>query len=223
LLDVTPREVIRLAGDALPNHYRRALSHFRYGPGVFKVDWALAGPVPWRSPDCVRAGTLHLAGSYDEVATSEALVTRGEHPERPLVLVAQPSRFDSTRAPEGKHTLWGYCHVPNGSTVDMLPRIEAQIERFAPGFRDVVLARHVMPPAALEAKNPNLVGGDIGDGAYTLRQLFFRPVVRRRPHTTPVRGLYLCSASTPPGGGVHGLCGLYAARAALHDVFGVTT
>ena len=148
---------------------------------------------------------------------------RAEHPERPLVLVAQPSRFDPTRAPEGKDTLWGYCHVPNGSTVDMVARIEAQIERFAPGFRDLVLARHVLPPAALQAKNPNLVGGDIGDGAYTLRQLFFRPVVRRRLHTTPVRGLYLCSASTPPGGGVHGMCGFYAARAALHDVFGVAT
>ena len=205
LLDVTPREVMRLAGDRLPDHYRRALSRFRYGPGVFKVDWALSGPVPWRSPECARAGTLHLAGSYDHVAASERMVARGEHPERPLVLAAQPSRFDPTRAPEGMHTLWGYCHVPNGSTVDMLSRIETQVERFAPGFRDLVLARHVMPPAALEAKNPNLVGGDIGDGAYTLRQLFFRPVVRRRPHTTPVRGLYLCSAATPPGGGVHGM------------------
>jgi phytoene dehydrogenase-like protein len=223
LLDVTPREVMRLAGAVLPTHYRRALSRFRYGPGVFKVDWALAGPVPWRWPECASAGTVHLAGPYDDVAISEALVARGEHPERPLVLVAQPSGFDPTRAPDGKHVLWGYCHVPNGSTVDMLPRMEAQIERFAPGFRDLVLARSVMPPAALEAKNPNLVGGDIGDGAYTLRQLFFRPVVRRRPHTTPVRGLYLCSAATPPGGGVHGLCGFYAARAALHDVFGVGT
>jgi phytoene dehydrogenase-like protein len=223
LLDVTPREVIRIAGDLLPVHYRRALSRFRYGPGVFKVDWALAGPVPWRSPECARAGTLHLAGSYEELAASEALVARGEHPEHPIVLVAQPSRFDATRAPEGKHTLWGYCHVPNGSTVDMLPRIETQVERFAPGFRDLVLARHVMPPAALEARNPNLVGGDIGDGAYTLRQLFFRPVARWRPHTTPVRGLYLCSAATPPGGGVHGMCGFYAAQAALRDMFGVAT
>jgi len=223
LLDVTPRAVMRIAGDVLPNHYRRALSRFRYGAGVFKVDWALAGPMPWRSPECARAGTLHLGGSYDEVAASEAEVARGEHPEHPVVLVAQPSRFDPTRAPEGQHTLWGYCHVPNGSTVDMLPRIEAQVERFAPGFRDLVLARHVMPPAALEARNPNLVGGDIGDGAYTLRQLFFRPVVRWRPHTTPVRGLYLCSAATPPGGGVHGMCGFYAAQAALRDVFGVAT
>ena len=223
LLDVTPREVMRLAGDVLPSHYGRALSRYRYGPGVFKVDWALAGAVPWRSPECASAGTVHLAGTYDDVATSEALVARGDHPERPLVLVAQPSRFDATRAPDGKHVLWGYCHVPNGSTFEMLPRIEAQIERFAPGFRDLVLARHVMPPAALEAKNPNLVGGDIGDGAYTLRQMFFRPVLRWRPHTTPVRGLYLCSAATPPGGGVHGMCGFYAARAALHDVFGVDT
>ena len=221
LLDVTPRQVVRLAGNALPDHYRHALSHFRYGPGVFKVDWALAGPVPWRSPECARAGTVHLGGSYDEVAASEALVARGEHPEHPMVLVAQPSRFDPTRAPEGKHTLWGYCHVPNGSTVDMVARVEAQIERFAPGFRDLVLARHVMGPAALEARNPNQVGGDIGDGAYTLRQLFLRPVARWRPHTTPVRGLYLCSAATPPGGGVHGMCGFYAARAALRDVFGV--
>jgi len=223
LLDVTPRDVMRLAGDVLPDWYRRALSRFRYGPGVFKVDWALSGAVPWRSPECARAGTLHLAGSYDQVAAGEAVVARGEHPEHPLVLVAQPSCFDATRAPEGKHTLWGYCHVPNGSTVDMLPRIEAQIERFAPGFRDIVLARHVMPPAALEARNPNLVGGDIGDGAYTLRQLFFRPVVRWHPHTTPVRGLYLCCAATPPGGGVHGMCGFYAAQAALRDEFGIAT
>ena len=170
-----------------------------------------------------RAGTVHLAGSYDEVAASEMSVARGEHSEQPMVLVAQPSRFDPTRAPEGKHTLWGYCHVPNGSTIDMVARIEAQIERFAPGFRDLVLARHVMGPAALEARNPNQVGGDIGDGAYTLRQLFLRPVARWRPHTTPVRGLYLCSAATPPGGGVHGMCGFYAARAALRDVFGLAT
>ncbi|HEX5074294.1 MAG TPA: NAD(P)/FAD-dependent oxidoreductase [Gemmatimonadaceae bacterium] len=223
LLDVTPREVMHLAGAVLPAHYRRALSRFRYGPGVFKVDWALGAPVPWRSPECATAGTVHLAGLYEDLATSEALVARGEHPERPMVLVAQPSRFDPSRAPAGKHVLWGYCHVPNGSSVDMVGRIEAQVERFAPGFRDLVLARHVLPPAALEAKNPNLVGGDIGDGAYTLRQLFFRPVVRRRPHTTPVRGLYLCSAATPPGGGVHGLCGFYAAQAALRDVFGVAT
>jgi phytoene dehydrogenase-like protein len=159
----------------------------------------------------------------EQIAASEAAVARGEHPQQPLVLVSQPSRFDSTRAPDGRHTLWGYCHVPAGSTVDMLPRIEAQIERFAPGFRDCVLARHTMNTAELEARNANLVGGDIGQGANSLRQLFFRPAIRWNPYATPVRGVYLCSASTPPGGGVHGMCGYHAARSALRDVFGIPT
>lgn len=222
LLDLAPREALRIAGDRLPARYARALQRFQYGPGVFKVDWALAEPVPWRSPECRAAGTLHLAGSFGEVVESERLVAVGEHPERPTVLLAQPTLFDPSRAPPGAHTVWGYCHVPHGSTVDMLPRIEGQIERFAPGFRERVLGRHVMTSADLERHNPNLVGGDIGEGANTLRQLFWRPVSGLHPYRTPMRGLYLCSASTPPGGGVHGMCGYHAARTALHDVFGIT-
>jgi len=221
LLDLTPRQVLAIAGDRLPPRYRRALERFRYGPGVFKVDWALAAPVPWRWDACHGAGTLHLGGSLAEIAASEDAPWRGEHAERPLVLVSQPSRFDDSRAPAGCHTLWGYCHVPNGSTVDMLPRIEAQIERFAPGFRARVLARHTMSTAQMEAHDANLVGGDIAGGANTLDQVYFRPVPRRVPYATPVPGLYLCSASTPPGGGVHGLCGYYAATAALRERFGV--
>jgi phytoene dehydrogenase-like protein len=221
LLDLTPKQVLQVGDRQLPDSYKRSLRRFEYGPGVFKVDWALADAVPWRDEGCRQAGTLHLGGTLEELAVSEMAVARGEHPERPMVLLSQPSLFDPSRAPKGKHTLWGYCHVPNGSTVDMLSRIEAQIERFAPGFRDRVLARHVMTTAQLEARNPNLVGGDIGQGANTLRQLFFRPVIGRHPCKTPVKGLYLCSASTPPGGGVHGMCGYHAAKAALEDVFHV--
>ncbi len=223
LLDISPNQVAAIARDQLPARYRRALESFEYGPGVFKVDWALSEPVPWTSPRCREAGTLHLGASLDEIVRGEREACDGVLPRTPMVLVAQPSVFDDSRAPAGKHTLWGYCHVPSGSTVSMLDRIEAQIERFAPGFRDVVLARHVMNTADLEARNPNIVGGDIGQGANTLRQLFFRPTVRLNPHSTPVRGLYLCSSSTPPGGGVHGMCGLHAARSALRDVFGVAT
>lgn len=221
LLDVTPRQLLRIAGGSLRGRYARQLRRFRYGPGVFKVDWALSQPVPWKWPECGDAGTVHLAGKLEAVAHGEALVARGEIPEQPTVLITQQSSFDSTRARAGRATLWGYCHVPNGSTVDMTARIEAQLERFAPGFRDCVLARHTMNTAQMEAHDPNLVGGDIGQGANTLRQLFFRPVVRADPYSTPVRGLYLCSSSTPPGGGVHGLCGYYAAAHALKDVFGV--
>ncbi len=221
LMDLTPRQVLALGDKRLSPLYRWGLKGFRYGPGVFKVDWALAGPVPWRSMECERAGTLHLGGTIEEIAASEESVARGEHAERPFVLVAQQSRFDSSRAPAGKHTLWGYCHVPAGSTVDMLPRIEAQIERFAPGFRELVLARHTLRTSDLEARNQNYVGGDIGGGANTLRQLLFRPMIRWNPYSTPVRGLYLCSASTPPGGGVHGMCGYHAARSALRQVFGI--
>ena len=219
LLDLTPRQVLRVADRQLPSRYKRALGRFQYGPGVFKVDWALADVVPWRDVQCRQAGTLHLGGSFEELAASEKSIAQGEHPERPTILVSQPSSFDQTRAPAGKHVLWGYCHVPNGSTVDMLPRIEAQIERFAPGFRDRVLARHVMTTADLEAHNPNLVGGDVGSGANTLAQIFLRPVPRWHPCKTPVKGLYICSASTPPGGGVHGMCGYHAAKTALEDVF----
>jgi phytoene dehydrogenase-like protein len=215
LLDVTPRQVVAMAGHRLPARYVRALERYRYGAGVFKLDWALSGPIPWTSPDCARAGTVHLGGTIEEVAASESAVGRGEHPERPFVLLSQPSLFDPTRAPQGHHTAWAYCHVPNGSTVDMTDRIEAQVDRFAPGFRNRVLARHVMAPRDFQSYNANYIGGDINGGAQDLRQLFTRPVARRVPYSTPLPWLYLCSSSTPPGGGVHGLCGYHAARAAL--------
>jgi phytoene dehydrogenase-like protein len=215
LLDVTPRQVLRIVGHKLPSGYRRSLERFRYGPGVFKVDYALDGPIPWKAEECASAGTVHLGGTLEEIAAAEKAVASGDHPERPLVLVAQQSLFDPTRAPQGKHTLWAYCHVPHGSTVDMTDRIEDQIERFAPGFRDRVLARSVMSPADLEGHNPNYVGGDINGGLQSLLQTFARPTLRPVPYSTPLRGLYLCSSSTPPGGGVHGMCGYHAARAAL--------
>lgn len=217
LLDLTPRQVVQVARNRLPPSDIRALSRYRYGPGCYKVDWALDAPVPWRAPECALAGTIHVGGGPEEIIASEAAPWAGHHVDRPFVLVSQPSLFDPTRAPEGKHTLWAYCHVPNGSTVDMTARIEAQIERFAPGFRQHILARHAMGPQALEAMNPNLVGGDIGSGANTLSQIVFRPVIRREPHRTSTRGVYLCSAATPPGGGVHGMCGWNAARLALRD------
>ena len=220
LLDVTPRQLLRIAGDRLSAHYRRQLGAFRYGPGVFKVDWALSAPVPWTAPECARAGTVHLGGTLEEIVASEAAVCRGTHTDRPFVLLAQPSMFDASRAPVGRHTLWGYCHVPPGSTEDMLPHIEAQLERYAPGFRECVLARHTLNTQQMEARNPNLIGGDIAGGANTLGQLLFRPVMRWNPYATSLRGVYICSASTPPGGGVHGLCGYQAARSALRDVFG---
>jgi phytoene dehydrogenase-like protein len=216
LLDVTPRQVLDLAGHRLPGRYKKALSRYRYGPGVFKVDWALSGPIPWRAAGCRRAGTIHLGGTFDEVAEAELAPWRGEHSTRPFVLLAQPSAFDSTRAPEGRHTVWGYCHVPNGSEIDMTGAIEAQVERFAPGFRDLILARHTMTTAAMERYNANYVGGDIGGGIADWWQLFTRPVARLNPYTTANRGLFLCSASTPPGGGVHGMCGYHAARAVLN-------
>ena len=213
--DLTPSGLAKIAGDRLPARYRRRLGRFRHGVGVFKVDFALDGPVPWRAPECSRAGTVHLSGDIDETAASERAVWKGEHPERPHVLAAQHSLFDPTRAPEGKHTLWTYCHVPSGSTFDMTGRIEAQIERFAPGFRDRILAKSIMSPARLEEYNPNYIGGDISGGAQDMRQLFTRPVARIVPYSTPVKGLYICSSSTPPGGGVHGMCGHHAALAAL--------
>jgi phytoene dehydrogenase-like protein len=215
LLDVTPRQLLQIAGDRLPAGYRRALGRYRYGPGVFKLDWALDGPIPWKARACSRAGTVHLGGTLPEIAASERAVWRGELSERPYVIVVQQTLFDPTRAPEGKHTGWAYCHVPNGSTIDMTQRIEAQLERFAPGFQDLILARSVMSPTALERHDPNYIGGDINGGVQDLGQLFTRPVARLNPYTTPVRGLYLCSSSTPPGGGVHGMCGYFAAQAAL--------
>ncbi len=215
ICDITPRQLLEIAGHRLPAGYRARLAAYRYGPAAFKLDWALAGPIPWTAQACARAGVVHLGGTLEELIASEDAPWHGQHPERPFVLLVQPSLFDPSRAPEGRQTAWGYCHVPYGSGVDMTARIEAQIERFAPGFRDLILARSVMPPAALERHNANLVGGDINGGTQHLRQLFFRPTVRRVPYTTPLDNLYLCSASTPPGGGVHGMGGYFAARAAL--------
>lgn len=221
LLDVTPRALVGMAGPRLPTRYRRALSRFRYGPGVCKVDFALSGPVPWAAEACRRAGTLHLGGTFEEIARSEAEVAAGRHPGSPYVLAVQPGVVDRSRAPEGGHTLWSYCHVPAGSAVDMAEAVTDQIERFAPGFRDLVLARHVLTAEAEEAHNPNYVGGDIASGAQTLRQTLGRPTLRWNPYRTPVSGLYLCSSSTPPGPGVHGRCGELAALCALRDVFGI--
>jgi phytoene dehydrogenase-like protein len=215
LADVSPRELLRLGGDRLPPRYRRALERYRYGPGSFKLDLALDGPIPWTAPEVARAACVHVGGTLEEIAAAERAPWEGRPAERPFVLLAQQSLADPSRAPAGKHTVWAYCHVPNGSTFDMTERIEAQIERFAPGVRDRILARAVTTPADLERRNPNLAGGDINAGAQDLPQLLFRPVPRLVPYTTPVSGLYLCSASTPPGGGVHGLCGFGAAKAAL--------
>jgi phytoene dehydrogenase-like protein len=215
LFDVTPRQLLSIAGEHFTLLYRRALKRYRYGPAVFKVDFALDGPIPWRAQGCLRAGTVHLGGTLDEISAGEAAVWRGEHPERPFILLAQQSLFDASRAPEGKHTVWAYCHVPNGSTFDMTGRIEGQIERFAPGFRDRILAKNAMGPADLERINANLVGGDINGGVMDFGQLFTRPVPRPNPYSTPAKGLYICSSSTPPGGGVHGMCGYFAARSAL--------
>jgi len=219
LLDVSPWQLLRLAGERLPAGYRAALERYRHAPGVFKIDYALDGPVPWRDEAARRAGTIHIGGEAGEIAASEAEVARGRAPDRPFVLAAQHSVFDSSRAPEGKHTFWAYCHIPAGSIFDMTSRIEAQVERFAPGFRERILARHTMGPAQLEAWNANLEGGDICGGANTLWQIFCRPVASATPYRTPLPGVYLCSASTPPGGGVHGMCGYHAARAAFADVF----
>jgi len=215
LCDITPRQLLSIAGAQLPSAYCRRLERYRYGPGIFKVDWALSAPVPWTATDCRRAGTVHVGGTLEEIAASERAPWHGSIDERPFVLVTQPSLFDSTRAPEGRHTLWAYCHVPNGSTEDVTARIEAQIERFAPGFRSIILARHTMNTAWMEQHNENLVGGDIVGGAMNLRQLFARPTWRF--YRTPLRKVYLCSSSTPPGGSVHGMCGWHAARTALAD------
>ncbi|MGH3152195.1 MAG: phytoene desaturase family protein, partial [Streptosporangiaceae bacterium] len=221
LLDVSPKSLAELAGDRLPGRYRAALRRFRYNPGVCKVDYALSGPVPWANQDCRRAGTLHLGGTYEEMAVAEAEVVAGKHPQNPYVLVVQPGVADPSRAPAGRQTLWAYTHVPAGSDVDVSDRVEAQIERFAPGFRDLVLARAVKTAAAEEAYNPNYVGGDIAVGQQTMRQTLFRPTVSWNPYRTPIRGLYLCSSATPPIPGVHGRCGELAALTALRDVFGI--
>jgi phytoene dehydrogenase-like protein len=213
LCDLTPRGLLKIAGHKFPDDYRRKLERYRNGNAVFKIDWALNNPIPWKAKECARAGTVHLGGTFAEIAESENVPSKGKNPENPYVLIAQPSLFDSTRAPAGKHVAWGYCHVPNGSAFDMTTRIENQIERFAPGFRDCIIAKKVSPPAELERHNANLVGGNISGGSQDIRQLFLRPTAQM--YSTPTKGLYLCSASTPPGGGVHGMCGYYAAHRVL--------
>jgi phytoene dehydrogenase-like protein len=215
LLDVTPRQLLRIAGDRLSSFYRWRLTRYRYGPGVFKMDWALSDPVPWSAPECREAGTLHLGGTMEEIAAGERASWEGRIEERPYVLVVQASCFDPMRAPAGRHTLWAYSHVPHGSNVDMTERIENQIERFAPGFRDCIIARSVMYPSDMEERNHNYVGGDIAGGAADLTQVYTRPIASLHPYRTPIDGVYLCSSSTPPGVGVHGMCGYYAAHAAL--------
>jgi len=220
LLDVSVWEFLRIAGQEMPSGYRRRLESFRHAPGIFKIDYALSEPIPWKAEACSRAGTIHLGGGIEEIAAAEREVARGKIPERPFVLVAQQSLFDETRAPHGQHTLWAYCHVPFGCGTDMSNQIESQIERFAPGFRDCVLARHTMAAADLARSNPNLTGGDISGGATNLAQLVARPILAANPYRTPLPGVYLCSASTPPGGGVHGMCGYHAARSALREMFG---
>jgi phytoene dehydrogenase-like protein len=220
LLDLTVWEFLRIARNRMPSRYRKVLERFRHAPGVFKMDYALSAPVPWLSEECRCAGTIHVGGTLSEIAMAEREVAEGRHSDRPFVLVAQQSLFDETRAPRGQHTLWAYCHVPHGSMFDMAERVERQIERFAPGFRDCILARHCAQPADLHSANANLAGGDINGGAADLAQLIARPVLSPVPYRTPLPGVYLCSSSTPPGGGVHGMCGYHAARVALRDIFG---
>jgi phytoene dehydrogenase-like protein len=221
LFDTTPRQLVSMAGDHLPHRYRRRLAKFRYGPGVFKLDLALDGPVPWKAEECSRAGTVHVGGTLAEIAESELAPHRNMHAEKPFVLVAQQSLFDSSRAPAGKQALWAYCHVPNGSTVDMSDRILNQIERFAPGFRDRILAKSTMSCSDFEEYNANYIGGDISAGAHTGLQLLARPLMRLNPYSTPNPRIFICSASTPPGAGVHGMCGYFAARAAVRRTKGM--
>ena len=219
LLDVTPKQLLQIAGYKFSSIYSGQLKRFRYGMGVFKIDWALDGPIPFTASECRQAGTVHLGNTFEEIATSEQLTAEGKHPERPFVLLVQQSLFDPSRAPEGKHTAWAYCHVPNGSKTDMTTQIENQVERFAPGFRDRIIAKHVMNTAQLEEYNPNYIGGDIVGGIMDLAQLFARPTLKLSPYKTSAKGIYICSSSTPPGGGVHGMCGYHAAKKALKDVF----
>ena len=222
LLDVTPKQLLAIGGEQFSSIYRKQLEHYRYGMGVFKIDWALDGPIPFTAPECRQAGTIHIGNTFSEIAAAEEATSSGQHPERPFVLLAQQSLFDSSRAPEGKHTAWAYCHVPNGSTVDRTEAIERQVERFAPGFRDRILDRHTMNTAQMEVYNPNYVGGDINGGIIDIRQLYTRPVISLSPYRTSAKGVYICSSSTPPGGGVHGMCGYHAAKQALADIFKLT-
>jgi phytoene dehydrogenase-like protein len=219
LFDLTPRQLLSIAGHRFSSIYRWQLSRYQYGMGVFKIDFAIEGSVPLTNPDCRKAGTVHLGGSLEEIAANERSTAQGRHPDKPFVLLAQPGITDPGRAPAGRQVVWAYCHVPNGSTLDRSAAIEAQIERFAPGFRDRILARHTFNTAEMEAYNPNYIGGDINGGAQTISQLFTRPALRWSPYKTSAKGLYLCSSATPPGGGVHGMCGYHAARRALKDCF----
>ena len=218
LCDVTPRQLVAIAGARLHKGYRRQLERYRYGVGVFKMDWALSSPIPWKNMNCLRAATIHLGGTFEQIKAAEETVDRGRHPDQPFVILTQPSLFDPTRTPTNKHTAWAYCHVPNGSTEDMTLQIESQIEAVAPGFRDCVLERHAMTTRELQNINPNYIGGDINGGVQDLAQMIARPVMSTSPYRTPVGGWYICSSSTPPGGGVHGMCGFHAARAALEDL-----
>jgi phytoene dehydrogenase-like protein len=219
LFDVTPKQLLEIAGDKFSPLYKWQLERYRYGMGVFKVDWALDGPIPFTAEECNKAATVHLGNTFNEIAAGEQLSSSGGHPEKPFVLLAQQSLFDATRAPEGKHTAWAYCHVPNGSTKDMTAAIENQVERFAPGFKDQILAKNTMNSSQIEAYNPNYIGGDINGGILDIGQLFTRPALRVSPYRTSAKGIYICSSSTPPGGGVHGMCGYHAAKTALNDVF----
>lgn len=221
LFDITPRQLLGIAGHKFSALYKWQLERYRYGMGVFKVDWALAGPIPFTAPECRQAGTIHLGNTLEEITHAEQLTWDGTHPEKPFVLLAQQSLFDATRAPAGQHTAWAYCHVPHGSTKDMTAAIEQQVERYAPGFRERILARSVMNTVQMEEYNANYIGGDINGGVLDIGQLFTRPVLRLSPYQTSAKGLYICSSSTPPGGGVHGMCGYHAARKALRDVFDV--
>ena len=219
LFDVTPKQLLKIAGERLSSIYKWQLNRYRYGMGVFKIDWALDGPIPFTAEKCRQAGTIHLGNTFAEIANSELQISKGTIAEKPFVLLAQQSLFDASRAPAGKHTAWAYCHVPNGSTVDMTAMIENQVERFAPGFKKTILAKHTMNTTQIEAHNPNYVGGDINGGVIDVTQLYTRPVVTLSPYRTSAKGIYICSSSTPPGGGVHGMCGYYAAKRALKDVF----
>jgi phytoene dehydrogenase-like protein len=215
MLDLTARQLLKLAADRLPSNYRKQLEKFRYGPGVFKIDWALSGPIPWKASECRQAGTIHLGSSSEEIAESAAKAWYGQEDKNPFILLTQPSLFDPTRCPAGSHTAWAYCHVPHGSTTDQSELIESKIERFAPRFRDVILARNTLNTQQLEAHNANLVGGDINGGVQDVSQFLFRPARRLDPYSTPAKGLFICSASTPPGGAVHGMCGYNASRSVL--------
>lgn len=221
LLDVTPAQLLSIAGDQFSKLYKWQLKRYKYGVGVFKIDWALSQSVPFTNIQCRKAATIHIGGSFQEIYKSEKMISNQQHAEKPFVLFVQPGVIDKSRAPDGKQTAWAYCHVPNGSTTDMTDAIEKQVERFAPGFRDCILARHAMNTQGVETYNPNYIGGDINGGAATLSQLFTRPVLRLSPYRTSAKGVYVCSSSTPPGGGVHGICGYYAARRALKDLFDI--